>query len=103
MKSQNRCHAPAARSSAGGLLKFQAHPVRITHLRTVTHIVLAKVISGGDPHRLGRREQDLQDSRSQKAARVVRRKRNRRHMTGDPYDRATAKQLCWSEPRTRFL
>jgi hypothetical protein len=36
------------------------------------------------------------------AARMARRNANRRHMTGDHYDRAAERQLCQSEPWTRF-
>ncbi len=42
------------------------------------------------------------DSRSHAAARVIRRKTNRRHMIGDHYGPTAGRQLCWSEPRIRF-
>ena len=42
------------------------------------------------------------DSRSHVVTRVMRRKANCRHMTGDHHGRAPGEQLCWSEPWMRF-
>jgi hypothetical protein len=41
-------------------------------------------------------------SRSHEATRVIRRKANRRHMTGDHHGRTLGEQLYWSEPWMRF-
>ena len=42
------------------------------------------------------------DSRSDEVIRVIRRKTNRRHMTGDHHGRRQGGQRCWSQPRMRF-
>ena len=42
------------------------------------------------------------DSCNHEATRVIRRKTNRRHMTGDHHGRGIGEQLCWSELWMRF-
>jgi hypothetical protein len=42
------------------------------------------------------------DSRSHATIRVIMRKTNRRHMTGDHHGQAVRWQLFWPEPRTGF-
>jgi hypothetical protein len=41
-------------------------------------------------------------ARSAQSSRVIRRKTNRRHMTGDHHGQTARGQLRWSQPRTRF-
>ena len=41
-------------------------------------------------------------SRSHEGIRVIRRKMNRRHMTGDHHGRTARGERCWSQPRMRF-